>query len=380
MMKKEQNSKTAFGIFSFFTGAGFLDLGFEDAGFKTMMANEIDPDFSQVYLYSRKKMKKPLPKYGLQTGDVCSYLEDDAKRKELAKRVREAKKENALVGFIGGPPCPDFSIAGKQAGSTGKNGRLSQIYVDLICSNNPDFFVFENVKGLWKTAKHRAFFDAIVKQLKEHNYAVDYRLINALEYGAPQDRERIILMGVKVNRCAGHVDVKTGQITDFPWQRFIKYKMEKVRAANWPATDAFEENVSREMPAGIIPELTVEYWFEKNQVSTHPNANDFFVPRAGLAKMVVIPEGDDSKKCFKRIHRWRYSPTAAYGNNEVHLHPYKARRMSVAETLAIQSLPKKFALPPDISLSSKFKTIGNGVPYVAALGIAKTLKKFLTEL
>ena len=380
MMKKEQNIKTAFGIFSFFTGAGFLDLGFEDAGFKTMMANEIDPDFSQVYLYSRKKMKKPLPKYGLQTGDVCSYLEDDAKRKELAKRVREAKKENALVGFIGGPPCPDFSIAGKQAGATGKNGRLSQVYVDLICSNNPDFFVFENVKGLWKTAKHRAFFDAIVKQLKERNYAVDYRLINALEYGAPQDRERIILIGVKVNRCASHVDAKTGQITDFPWQRFIKYKMEKVRTANWPVTDAFEEDALRKMPDGIIPELTVEHWFGKNQVSTHPNANDFFIPRAGLAKMVVIPEGDDSKKCFKRIHRWRYSPTAAYGNNEVHLHPYKARRMSVAETLAIQSLPKRFALPPDISLSSKFKTIGNGVPYVAALGIAKTLKKFLAEL
>lgn len=376
-MKKGQK---IFGLFSFFTGAGFLDLGFEDAGFKTMMANEIDPDFSRVYLYSRKVMRKALPKFGLQTGDVCCYLEDDVKRKELARRVREAKKENALVGFIGGPPCPDFSIAGKQAGSTGKNGRLSQIYIDLICANNPDFFVFENVKGLWKTAKHRAFFDAIVKQLKEHNYAVDYRLINALEYGAPQDRERIILMGVNVNRCAGHVDVKTGQITDFPWQRFIKYKMEKVRAANWPATDAFEENVSREMPAGIIPELTVEYWFEKNQVSTHPNANDFFVPRAGLAKMVVIPEGDDSKKCFKRIHRWRYSPTAAYGNNEVHLHPYKARRMSVAETLAIQSLPKKFALPPDISLSSKFKTIGNGVPYVAALGIAKTLMHFLQGL
>ena len=367
-------------VFSFFTGAGFLDLGFEDAGFKTMMANEIDPDFSRVYLYSRKVMRKALPKLGLQTGDVCCYLEDDVKRKELVKRVREAKKENALVGFIGGPPCPDFSIAGKQAGSTGKNGRLSQVYVDLICANNPDFFVFENVKGLWKTAKHRAFFDAIVRQLQANNYAVDYRLINALEYGAPQDRERIILIGVKVKLCVGHVDSKSGRITDFPWQRFIKYKMENVRAANWPTTDAFEESGSRTMPTGIIPELTVEHWFEKNSVEEHPNAQDFFVPRAGLAKMQVIAEGDDSKKCFKRLHRWRYSPTAAYGNNEVHLHPYKARRMSVAETLAIQSLPKRFALPSDISLSSKFKTIGNGVPYVAALGIAKTLKKFLTEL
>jgi DNA (cytosine-5)-methyltransferase 1 len=372
--------KKQLAVFSFFTGAGFLDLGFEKAGFKTMMANEIDPDFSRVYLYSRKVMRMALPKFGLQTGDVCCYLKDDVKRKELAKRVRETKKENALVGFIGGPPCPDFSIAGKQAGSTGKNGRLSQVYVDLICANNPDFFVFENVKGLWKTAKHRAFFDSIVRQLQTNNYAVDYRLINALEYGAPQDRERIILIGVKINRCVGHVDSESGHIMDFPWQQFIKYKMGKVRAANWPTTNAFEENTSRAMPMDIIPELTVEHWFEKNNVSNHPNASDFFVPRAGLAKMQIVAEGDDSKKCFKRLHRWRYSPTAAYGNNEVHLHPYKARRMSVAETLAIQSLPKRFVLPSDISLSSKFKTIGNGVPYVAALGIAKTLKKFLTEL
>ena len=102
-MSREKTG-SQFGIFSFFTGAGFLDLGFEDAGFKAIMANEINPDFSRVYLYSRDKMKKPLPKYGLQTGDVCCYLDCDEQRRELAKRVREAKKENALVGFIGGPP------------------------------------------------------------------------------------------------------------------------------------------------------------------------------------------------------------------------------------------------------------------------------------
>ena len=93
--------------------------------------------------------------------------------------------------------------------------------------------------------------------------------------------------------------------------------------------------------------------------------------------MKTFDEGDDSKKCYKRLHRWRYSPTAAYGNNEVHLHPYKARRLSVSEALAIQSLPKEFELPQSISLSAMFKTIGNGVPFVLAQGVAKTLKDFL---
>ena len=96
--------------------------------------------------------------------------------------------------------------------------------------------------------------------------------------------------------------------------------------------------------------------------------------------MKIIAEGDDRKKSYKRLHRWRYSPTAAYGNNEVHLHPYKARRLSVAEALAIQSLPKEFQLPSEMSLTDKFKTVGNGVPYLLAYEVAKTIKEFLEEM
>ena len=82
---------------------------------------------------------------------------------------------------------------------------------------------------------------------------------------------------------------------------------------------------------------------------------------------------------FKRLHRWRYSPTAAYGNNEVHLHPYKPRRISVAEALAIQSLPKEFEIPINTSLSDAFKTIGNGVPYLAAKAIANNIYDYINK-
>ena len=105
----------------------------------------------------------------------------------------------------------------------------------------------------------------------------------------------------------------------------------------------------------------------------------YFQPRAGLTRFTSIEEGDVSKKCYKRLHRWRYSPTAAYGHNEVHIHPYLPRRISVAEALAIQSLPASFIIPEDVSLSDAFKTIGNGVPFLAAEGIAETLYKFLKE-
>ena len=93
--------------------------------------------------------------------------------------------------------------------------------------------------------------------------------------------------------------------------------------------------------------------------------------------MEIIAEGDDSKKSYKRLHRWRYSPTVAYGNNEVHLHPYKTRRLSATEAMALQTIPAEFSLPADMTLTDKFKTIGNGVPFVLAKGIAKTIKDFL---
>ena len=66
----------------------------------------------------------------------------------------------------------------------------------------------------------------------------------------------------------------------------------------------------------------------------HPNARDVFKVKKGRKKIETIQEGDTTRKSFKRLHRWKYSPTACYGNNEVHLHPYKARRLSVAEAMA----------------------------------------------
>jgi DNA (cytosine-5)-methyltransferase 1 len=96
--------------------------------------------------------------------------------------------------------------------------------------------------------------------------------------------------------------------------------------------------------------------------------------------MQIVEEGDVSRKSYKRLHRWRYSPTVAYGNNEVHLHPYKPRRLTAAEALALQTLPKDFILPKEMTLSDKFKTIGNGVPFVMSKAVATTISEYLNKL
>lgn len=148
---------------------------------------------------------------------------------------------------------------------------------------------------------------------------------------------------------------------------------------NWPEITNFYPRKEVACPSNIPLELTVQHWFEKNDVENHPNAKHHFIPRAGLPKFKVIGEGDDKKKSYKRLHRWRYSPTAAYGNNEVHLHPYKARRLSASEALAVQSLPKEYEFPPNMTLSNMFKCIGNGVPFLAAQGLACSIESHIKE-
>ncbi|MEQ9553885.1 MAG: DNA cytosine methyltransferase [Coleofasciculus sp. G3-WIS-01] len=370
-------------LFSFFSGIGFLDLGFEASGFDIVYVNEINPSYVEAYRYSRQVLNLPLPEYGChyaEAGDVEQLIEGE-QALNLWYLIQDARKSTDIIGFIGGPPCPDFSVGGKNRGKDGDNGKLSAAYVKLICQYQPDFFLFENVKGLWKTKKHRLFFEQLKDQLNRAGYLLTERLINAIEYGVPQDRERIILLGFHRSLVKDIGLSPTAQFMPegvFPWMTSIVYPKPRIFACPWAATDPFQENSHRPCSNDIIQELTVEYWFRKNDVLNHPNAKHHFKPRAGLKRFLSVAEGDDSRKSYKRLHRWRYSPTACYGNNEVHLHPYKARRLSVAETLAIQSLPKNFVLPDDMSLTNMFKTIGNGVPYLASKAIAQSILDFLS--
>lgn len=366
-------------IFSFFSGSGFLDLGFERSGFDVRFVNEFHKPFLEAYKYSRMVMNLPEPKYGHFLGSIEDFVTGE-RAQELNKLVEDAKSDS-LVGFIGGPPCPDFSVAGKNKGSEGENGKLSRVYIDSIIENKPDFFLFENVKGLWRTVKHRTFYDEMKTRLENEGYILTDRLTNCIEYGVPQDRDRILLFGIHKSR-AGDINSLVLE-SNFAWEGKIKFdKSVVLNKSMWPGHENYGQDSVKECPEQLMQfhELTVEHWFEKNDVYSHPNAKHHFVPRQALPKFQSILEGDDSKKSFKRLHRWRYSPTAAYGNNEVHLHPYKDRRLSAAESLAIQSLPKEFCFPPKMTLSDMFKTIGNGVPYLAAEGLAETIQTYLKSL
>lgn len=352
-------------IYSFFSGVGILDLGFQDAGFNIVFVNEYDERFLHAYQYARRNLCHN-PRYGYSHLNVREFLSDDVWNTQFP----DYRHNDDLIGFIGGPPCPDFSAAGKNAGENGENGQLTNVFVNLIISRQPDFFVLENVKGLYRTQKHREFYNRIKRRLYRTGYSLFDSIENALLYGVPQFRDRLFLIGLKRQSFGNNLHYTIGNNR--------QYTYEQINEAIWPTTSPFVVNGVLEMPQGIIEQLTVQHWFDINHVLDHPNSNDIFGIR-NADRYFNILEGESRGKSFKRLHRWRFSPTAAYGHNEVHLHPYAPRRISVAEALAIQSVPEWFELPAELSLSAKFKMVGNGVPYLMSLGVAEELFNWIQD-
>ncbi len=131
-------------------------MGFEKAGFQIEFVNEYQPNFMSAYKYAtRKKMNIKPPKYGYYNTDINEFWNRD---KRNYKKIWRMQKGWVTCRISGRPSCPDFSIAGKNKGRDGINGKLSSSYVKLIANMKPDFFLFENVKGLWRTARHREYF------------------------------------------------------------------------------------------------------------------------------------------------------------------------------------------------------------------------------
>jgi DNA (cytosine-5)-methyltransferase 1 len=145
-------------------------------------------------------------------------------------------------------------------------------------------------------------------------------------------------------------------------------------------------NWSKKAPFGNKPKKPVDIPYElcvesclvpNNKIDVIPNANEIFTLYKPMTELNKIAEGETNRPSFKRLHRYKYSPTACYGNNEVHLHPYLNRRLSAREALRIQGVPDEYVLPAKISLSKKFKMIGNGVPVPLAKAVAESLREFL---
>jgi DNA (cytosine-5)-methyltransferase 1 len=347
-------------------------MGFEQAGFEIAWTNEVDEEFAKLHSAGisswRKSRGNGIKAEIFNTKSITEISSEEI----LSEAFPRGKPKN--FGIIGGPPCQDFSLNGGKKGFTGERGKLTILFYDKILELKPTFFVMENVTGLVRGKKHKDHFEKLIKRV-ETEYYVDSAILNSLNFGVPQCRERVFFIGIK----KGTISKKNLLVKDssawFNWPKNKKYK-NAMKKFDWPKLSRYGEKLKK--PEKIPLKLCVESCLVPNdKLPIVPNAKEYFPFRVDKRKLLLIKEGETTRPSFKRLHRFRYSPTACYGNNEVHMHPYKNRRLSVRETLRIQGVPDTYILPETDSLSKKFKMIGNGVPVPLAKAVANALRNFI---
>ena len=405
-------------VVSLFAGAGGMDLGFKQAGFDIVWANDIDADSVRTYT----SMIGP----HIVLGDIAN------------KKIKESIPDNPDV-VIGGFPCQGFSIANLGRSEKDERNFLYKEMVKIIIAKKPKFFVAENVKGILSLAKGKVI-ELIVKDFRKIGYNVSYRLLNAANYGIPQMRERVFIIGnrtrkenpfpVPTHRNHFPINGKKVKLPDLfekvkgadlkPWTtaesaifdlKDVAISYNPIRKGNrtiynhMADTNVHDEFWGRKYDvnqfhicdylkkwrrkAGIstkrIDQIfgyrhTAGHWFRKdNNSGSIPNPSDW----KRLKKILKFDSKYDKqvitlvKKKIKfeqslRISNWdRPSDTITATSPEIH--PNMQRRMSVRECATIQTFPEDFIFE-GTTFRSMIKQIGNAVPVELAYIIAKTLK------
>jgi len=166
-----------------FAGAGGLSLGFEQAGFDIVAAVEIDPIHAAAHAFN-------FPKCAIIPKSVAHLSGADI-------RAAAGIADERISVVFGGAPCQGFSLIGQRALEDPRN-RLVRDFVRLVAELDADYFVFENVKGI-TVGRHVEFLKELIEAFQIHGYEVrlPWKVLNAANYGVPQSRERLILMGCK---------------------------------------------------------------------------------------------------------------------------------------------------------------------------------------
>ena len=212
-MKYSSNRKPTLTAISLFSGAMGLDLGFELSGFQIRIASEMRKEACDTIRLNR-------PDVPLLTGDIAQHSTT-----EILKVAKLQVGEPTVV--IGGPPCQSFSTAGTRKSFNEKRGIALLEFVRVLKESRPRFFVFENVKGLTNASlKHISFYQRIkmkdheipdesklgtafkyvLDKLSETGYSLSYRILNSADYGSPQKRLRLIIIGSRDEEEIGFPD------------------------------------------------------------------------------------------------------------------------------------------------------------------------------
>ncbi len=330
-------------IIDLFCGCGGLSKGFEMAGFEPVLAIDFWKDAIDTYNFNHKK-----------NVGIC---EDVSKLDEtILKKIMD---KNKIVGIIGGPPCQGYSTVGKRSVTDERNYLYLQ-YCRIVETIKPEFFVLENVKGLLTLNKGK-FKEDIISRFSKLGYDVEYKLLNAADYGVPQNRNRVFFVGIKnkkfvfpvINQKKISTYEAISDLSEYETkyskepQSLYQKKMRKSNAKlyNNEFTEHTEQtrNIIDMIPdGGKITDLPKEYW-----------------------------EVRKYNKAFQRMSSISQSNTIDTGHRN-YFHYKENRIPTVRESARIQSFSDDFIFKG--SKTSQYKQVGNAVPPLMAYAIAKAIK------
>ncbi|WP_268431077.1 DNA cytosine methyltransferase [Bacillus sp. Tg11] len=290
-------------VLELFCGGGLGAIGFKAAGFDIVKALDFDKNAVKAY---RHNFGDHVEQADINAVDIDSLPNTDV--------------------IFGGPPCQDFSVAGKGAGADGERGKLVWRYLEIIERKQPKAFVFENVKGLI-TKRHRPTFDALIEKFNEIGYEIEWKALSAWDYGVAQKRERVFIVGIRKD---------LGFTFEFPKPLEGDYQTRVLRDAIGDLPEPDRQDCGK-------------YWTPKSEY-TYGQANRV--------------QSLDKPSNTIPAHHNRGQP----------IHPTEApRRFTVRECLRIQSAPDTYVLPDDISLSAQYRIVGNGIASRVAWYIGRAL-------
>lgn len=356
-----------------FAGSGGLGTGFINSGFNIISANDIWEPASKTY-----KTNHPNVKYIVK--DIA-----DLKGSELLEGT--GFTNNDIDVIIGGPPCQGFSTLGKRFIDDPRN-KLFKEYVRLVDEIRPKFFIMENVSGIL-TMENGQVLKSILNSFSEIGYRVEYRILNAAEYGVPQQRERVIFIGTRTNVIIKYPEKKYSLTNEFGYKKALTL---------WDAIGDLPQSDEEEIVEYIKAPMNDYQKVMREGSKTISNHKPQIHNNKAKNMMKYIPMGKSAWDVKDKIPK-EYMPTSGYGNTYARLdanqpgmtitrnfacisssrciHPYLNRGLTAREAARIQSYPDSYIFKgtkSDIHLQ-----IGNSVPPVLASEIAKSVIEMLND-
>jgi DNA (cytosine-5)-methyltransferase 1 len=324
-------------ILSFFCGAGGLDYGFSRERFRVLLACDNFPAAVASYNFNAKRRI---------AHDVdLSVIEPD----DLCTKIDKLSPDCPPEGIVGGPPCQGFSRANVQANPKDPRNLLPFRYAKILAALNEryalKFFVFENVMGLM-TPKHTSRFQSIRMAFRKAGFNIFHHDLDAQDFGVPQLRRRLFLVGLNKNL--------------FPNSKFI-----------FPAGHVRKTTV-RDAIEGLPAPVFFERGLKATDIDYHPN-HWTMKPKSEKFDKETPTDG----RSFRRLEWDEVSPTVAYGNREIHVHPEGGRRLSVHEAMLLQGFPPTYRLTGNFS--QQITQVSNAVPPPVAQVLARAVRRALQK-